>query len=182
MTDRKCLIRVSTEADLRAVAQIHVASWQDAYKGIVPDELLADRSVEGSLSGWRWTFAKYPANITVATSQDGVIQGFCCAGPVVDVVKNASFEFEIYALHVSPNSRQQGIGATLLRDAFARATDREEMHSAIVWTLKDLRLSRRFYEREGGKVVKSGVGSIGEFALPEVAYGWTSLRGVERVD
>jgi ribosomal protein S18 acetylase RimI-like enzyme len=175
MTDRKCLIRVATEADLRAVAEIHVASWQDAYQGIIPDALLADRSVEDSLSGWRRTFAKYPANITVAAAQDGVVRGFCCAGPVVDPVKNASFEFEIYGLHVSPDFRQQGFGAALVGEAFARAKEREGMDSAIVWTLRDLRLSRRFYEREGGKVVKTGVWSVAGFQLPELAYGWTSL-------
>ena len=173
MANRKHLLRVATEADLPAVAQIHIASWQDAYKGVIPD---------ASLSGWRSTFAKYPANITVAASQVGVIRGFCCAGPVVDAVRSSSFAFEIYALHVSPDSRQQGIGAALLRDAFARARDRERMNSAIVWTLRDLLLSRRFYEREGGKVVKSGVWTIGEFTLPEVAYGWTSLHGIERAD
>lgn len=175
MANRKHLLRVATEADLPTVAQIHIASWQDAYKGVIPDALLANRSVAGSLGGWRSTFAKYPANTIVAASQVGVIQGFCCAGPVVDAVRSASFAFEIYGLHVSPDSRQQGIGAALLRDAFARARDRERMNSAIVWTLRDLQLSRRFYEREGGKVVKSGVWTIGEFAFPEVAYGWTSL-------
>ena len=167
-------IRVATEADLHSVARIHVASWQDAYKGVVPDDLLAARSVEGSLSGWRSTFAKHPANITVAVS-DGVIQGFCCAGPVVDKVRNSPFEFEIYGLHVSPGSRGQGIGAALLRAAFARARDGEAMNSAIVWTLRDLVLSRRFYEREGAQQVKAGIWVIGELALPEVAYGWTSL-------
>ena len=182
MANRKHLIRVATEADLQAVAQIHIASWQDAYKGIIPDALLAGRSVEGFLSGWRSTFAKHPANINVAASQVGGIQGFCCAGPVVDAVRNSSFAFEIYGLHVSPNSRRQGIGAALLRDAFARARDRERMNSAIVWTLSDLRLSRTFYEREGGKVVKSGLWTIGEFALPEVAYGWTSLHSIQRAD
>jgi ribosomal protein S18 acetylase RimI-like enzyme len=182
MANQKRLIRIATEADLQAVARIHIASWQDAYKGVIPDALLANRSVEGSLSGWRSTFARYPANITVAASQVGVIQGFCCAGPVVDAVRSSSFAFEIYGLHVSPDSRQQGTGAALLRGAFARARDRERMDSAIVWTLRDLRLSRRFYEREGGKVVKSGVWTIGEFAFPEVAYGWTSLHGVDRGD
>jgi ribosomal protein S18 acetylase RimI-like enzyme len=169
-------VRVATEVDLPSVARIHVASWRDAYQGVVPDALLVDRSVEDSLSGWKSTFAKYPANITVAVSPDDVIQGFCCAGPVVDNARNSPFEFEIYGLHVSPGSRRQGIGATLLRGALARARDRDAMSSAIVWTLRDLVLSRRFYEREGGQPVKSGTWTIGAFALPEVAYGWTGLQ------
>src|SRR5262245_11415507 len=98
MEKRTHLIRIATEADLPAVARIHIASWQDACKGgVVPDALLADRSIEGSLSGWKSTFATYPANITVAASRaDGVVRGFCCAGPVVDAVRNAPFAFEIY--------------------------------------------------------------------------------------
>ena len=183
MENRTHLIRVATEADLQAVARIHIASCQDAYKGVVPDALLVNRSVEGSLSCWKSAFASYPANITVAASRaDGVVQGFCCAGPVVDAVRNAPFAFEIYGLHVSPDVRRQGIGAALLHDAFARARDRERMNSAIVWTLSDLLLSRRFYEREGGKLVKSGVWTIGEFSLPEVAYGWANLHSIERAD
>jgi len=176
MTNVKCLIRVATEADLRAVAQIHIASWQDAYKNVIPDTLLVGRSVDGSLSGWRSAFAKYPGNITVAVSQNEVIQGFCCTGPVVDATRNSPFEFEIYGLHVSPDSRRQGIGASLLREAFARARDREGMNSVIVWSLRDLRLSRKFYEREGGKLVSSGIWSIGEFALPEVPLDKSSPR------
>ncbi len=175
MANPNYAVRLATEADLPTVAGIHIASWQDAYKGVVPDALLANRSVEGSLSGWRSTFAKYPANITVATAQDGAIHGFCCAGPVVDTAKNAPFEFQIYGLHVLPASRQRGIGSALLRAAFARARESERMRSAIVWTLRDLQLSRRFYEREGGQVVKTDVWSIDGTALPEVAYGWANL-------
>jgi GNAT superfamily N-acetyltransferase len=176
MKNQKHSIHVASEADLQAVARIHVASFQDAYKDIMPASFLAGLSVDGSLSGWKSTFAKYPTNVTVAVSQDGVIEGFCCAGPVVDVVKNSPFEFQVYGLHVSPNCRRQGVGAVLLRTAFARAS-REGMSSAIVWTLRDLSLSRRFYEREGGAAVKTDVWSVGGgLTLPEVAYGWTSLN------
>ena len=31
------------------------------------------------------------------------------------------------------------------------------MNSAIVWTLKELKLSRSFYAREGGVLVKTGI-------------------------
>lgn len=54
------------------------------------------------------------------------------------------------------------------------------MMSAIVWTLNALTLSRKFYEREGGELVKTGVWHIDGAALPEVAYGWRQLRYLGR--
>ena len=169
------LIRRATEADLPAIAAIHLASWQDAYQGVVPEPVLRGRSIPDCLAGWRATFAMHPANITVAISNDGRIHGFCCAGPVVDADRNAPFEFEVYGLHVTPSSRRNGIGTRLLHQALARARQQEGSSSAIVWTLADLALSRRFYEREGGKPVKSGIFMLDGIALPEIAYGWTEL-------
>jgi ribosomal protein S18 acetylase RimI-like enzyme len=169
-------VRAATTSDLAAIARIHMASWHDAYRGVIPDEILDGRTVEGSLSGWRSTFEKYPDNISVSETGDALLAGFCCAGAVVDVEKNAPFEFEIYGLHVAPNMRRQGIGAALLRAALNRAMVREQMNSAIVWTLKELKLSRSFYTREGGELVKAGTWRAGRFELPEVAYGWRDLR------
>ena len=100
-------------------------------------------------------------------------------GPVVDADKNTPFEFEIYGLHVAPNMRRQGIGAALLRAALNRAMARERMKSAIVWTLKELKLSRSFYAREGGELVMTGTGRAEQLELPEVAYGggkWPARR------
>jgi len=164
-------VEVASERDLRPIAAIHIDSWQDAFRGIVPDAVLAGRSVERSLALWRGTFDKHPGNLTVVRQGDSVV-GFCCAGPVVDQTKNAPFEFQVYALHISPTLRRHGIGAALLRQALARCRA-TGMTRAIVWTLDKLALSRRFYEREGGQLAKTGVWTVGEFALPEVAYGWT---------
>lgn len=166
------LIRVANEADLLDIARVHVSSWQDAYKGVLPEAILSTRSLEGSLSGWRSTQCKYPRNLTVACSEAGAIWGFCCAGAVVDAARCSPFGFEIYGLHVEPNRRRQGIGAALLQEALARAKHMASNPSAIVWTLRELRLSRQFYEREGGRLVKRGQWSIGGQTFPEVAYGW----------
>ena len=40
------VIRPATEADARTIAEIHVAGWVAAYRGMVPDELLASLSVD----------------------------------------------------------------------------------------------------------------------------------------
>ena len=91
-----------------------MASWHDAYRGVIPDEILKGRTVEGSLSAWQSSFEKYPDNIGVGETGDALLAGFCCAGPIVDAEKNAPFEFEIYGLHVAPSMRRRGIGAALL--------------------------------------------------------------------
>jgi ribosomal protein S18 acetylase RimI-like enzyme len=175
MAPISCTIRSAAEADLPAIAAIHMASWRDAYRSLIPAEVLLGRSVADCLAGWRSTLAKYPANVTVAAAADRRIYGFCCAGPVVDDARSAPFGFEVYGLHVAPASRQNGIGASLLRRALARAKDEERSNSAIVWTLEDLALSRKFYEREGGKPVKTGIWRLDGIALAEIAYGWTDL-------
>jgi len=68
--------------------------------------------------------------------------------------------------------RRHGIGAALLRAAMARARDGLGLRSMIIRTLRDLHLSRRFYEREGGTLISEGHWTVGGIAVPDVAYGW----------
>jgi ribosomal protein S18 acetylase RimI-like enzyme len=170
------LVRHATEADLPTLAAVHLASWRAAYRDLVPEKVLLRRSIEDCLAGWRATLAREPANVTVAYAPDGRIHGVCRAGAVVDAERSAPFEFEVFGLHVPPNSRRRGIGASLLRQALARASRCEGSNSAIVWTLKDLPSPRQSYRRAGGLPVKSGVFLIDAIALAEIAYGWSDLR------
>jgi GNAT superfamily N-acetyltransferase len=175
------LIRPAGEADLPAIAAIHLASWQDAYRNVVPEAALLRRSIADCLAGWRSMFAQQ-GEITVACAPDGRIHGFCCAGPA-NSARSAPFAFEVFGLYVAPSSRRLGIGASLLRHALARAARASAQDaSAIVWTLEALTLSRRFYEREGGRLVKAGVCTIDGIEFAEVAYGWTDLCRFRHAD
>lgn len=158
-----------------AVAGIHVASFRDAYRGVLPDGFIVSLRVETSQRMWEGTYAKFPDNISVAQAPDGLVTGFCCSGPTVDIDKNEGYEFEIYGLHVRRDYRRRGIGACLLRAALLRARDQYGASSAIVWTLLGLPLSCKFYEREGGAIVKRGTWQLGRERIPEVAYGWSRL-------
>ena len=166
------LIRIATPVDVPHIAKIHVASWRDAYRGVIPDAVINARTVEGAVEMWSASLEKYPANLTVAQTPDGQIAGFSCAGPVTDHERSGPYEFEVYALHIRPDMRRNGVGAALLRHAMARARDELRLRSLIVWTLEELHLSRRFYEREGGTLVKHGTWQVGGVALPDVGYGW----------
>jgi ribosomal protein S18 acetylase RimI-like enzyme len=178
MKEASYLVRQATEADLPAIAAVHLASWRAAYRDVVPEDVLLRRSIQDCSAGWRATLAREPANVTLACAPDGRIHGVCWAGTVVDAERSAPFEFEIFGLHVAPGSQRRGIGASLLRQALARASRREGRNSAIAWTLKDLPSSRQFYRRAGGMPVKSGVFLIDAIALAEIAYGWSDLRAL----
>jgi GNAT superfamily N-acetyltransferase len=161
----------ASEAGLPDIARLHVASWQTAYRGFVPERILQARNVEASLGGWQATYSQFPDNLSIVRDEAARGVGFCCAGPVVDVGRSGPFQFEVYGLHVAPQFHRQGIGSLLLNNAFERMAALG-CTGAIVWTFENLIQSRRFYEKHGGQVVKTGVWTVGDHHQNEVAYGW----------
>jgi L-amino acid N-acyltransferase YncA len=161
-------IRCAQQNDLSTIASIHVASWKDAYAGIVPRRVIESQNIEKSLAGWKKTFNNHPNNITVAENKSGELVGFCCAGVANNVEEAATWE--VYGLHVQPKLRGKGIGTQLLHEALNKA--RAEGHKkAIVWTLEDLLLSRKFYEKRGAYLSHSKKWHTVPNML-EVAYCW----------
>jgi L-amino acid N-acyltransferase YncA len=145
------MIRAVGRADVRAVAEIHVAGWRWAYRGMVADELLDSLSVERREEGWRRGLARRAAGedfprMWVADLEGRVI-GFAAAGPTEDA-DAAEPTGEVYAIYLQPAVVGTGVGRALfahtvadLRSlAFAQAT---------LWVLEDNARTRRFYEIAG---------------------------------
>jgi ribosomal protein S18 acetylase RimI-like enzyme len=165
---------VVSEAELPSVAALHLRSWRDAYRGVIPDSVIDARSFESGLAGWRGTFAAYPGNVRAVRAR-GRVLGFCCAGPVVNAERSGPWAMELYALHVDPELRGRGIGARMLRALLAEAGTK----GLILWTLVGLSRSRAFYSREGGREVRSGVWRPAPgVELGEVAYAWGPATGM----
>jgi hypothetical protein len=47
------MIRRATINDARAIAEVHVKSWQVAYRGLLPEDFLQNLSVERREEQWR---------------------------------------------------------------------------------------------------------------------------------
>jgi len=167
-------IRLATVSDLERVAGLHDRSWKNSYRGLIPDAVLATRTVETSLAMWRESFAAWPGNLWLAEDANDQLLGFCCAGAVTNVERSGPFEFEIYALHVAPENHRIGTGTALLMHQFDRMRS-AGLSSAIVWTMAGNAQSRRFYERNGGTLVKTGSWDLDGHKIPDVAYGWPAL-------
>jgi RimJ/RimL family protein N-acetyltransferase len=142
------LIRTATPEDARAIAEVHVASWRSAYRGLLPDAYLDRLSVDereaqrrehldDSGSGWG----------TLVAEEDGRVIGFATFGPSRDEDAPPGTG-EVPAIYLDPSAVGTGVGRELfaetvsgLRSAgFTRAT---------LWVLEANERARRFYEKAG---------------------------------
>jgi L-amino acid N-acyltransferase YncA len=144
-------IRAATEADARAIAEIHVAGWRWAYRGMVADELLDSLSVERREEGWKRGLARRAAGEDFprmwAADQDGRVVGFAAAGPTEDA-DAAERTGEVYAIYLQPAVVGTGVGRALF--AYAVADLRSlGFAQATLWVLEDNTRTRRFYEIAG---------------------------------
>lgn len=169
-------LRDATEADVPDIAALHLASWRSAYRGIVPDSFLDGITLEDRCMRWIRAVSGPEAVATeTVVALDGTdIVGVCSFGPSREPPLPAA---EIYALHVQPERRRQGIG-TLLLDAALRRLLERGFRSAVLWVLTENNDARRFYEACGWALTgEDRVEGRHGHAIPEVrlALGWSTI-------
>ena len=139
-------IRRATAADARSIAEVHVASWRHAYRGLLPEASLDRRSVERRETSWREAFGDRRSGVFVA-EEEGRVIGFASFGPSRD--PDAGPEVgEILAIYVDPSVVGAGVGRALL-DAAIEALCEAGYRRATLWVLEANSHARRFYERAG---------------------------------
>jgi RimJ/RimL family protein N-acetyltransferase len=135
-------VRRGGPEDARGIAEVHVRTWQAAYRHAFPAEILDRLSVDEREAQWR-EWLDRGANVWVAVDEESVV-GFAAAGPS-DTEENVAELFSIYVL-----PEHWGSGAA--HELMAAVTDwfrAKEYTSAMLWVLADNPRARRFYEREG---------------------------------
>lgn len=154
------MIRNAQIEDSRAIAEVHVASWQHTYIGQVPDEYLAGLSVAVREAAWRESFEKEGHRILLAEDGD-LTAGFVSLGPSRDDDADPKTVGEVYAIYLRPENQGRGLGAELWQKAvdLLRASGCAEL---TVWVLDTNSPARRFYEGRGcfldGESKKSSIG------------------------
>ena len=143
-------VRPARPADAREIAVVHVATWQHAYAGLLPDDLLAGLDVNQRAGHWRTRISEPRNGIFVLVfEQLGRVRGFVSGGPSRDGEGGgAGRRGEVYAIYVDPACQGQGAGTRLLAAA-ARRLAEARFTGASLWVLADNHPSRRFYESRG---------------------------------
>ena len=161
-------------ADAEALAFVHVASWRETYRDLLPDAYLARMSEAGHARRFaRRLLRPGPDDVTLAVADRAGILGYAEGGPSRRRVPG---EAEIATLYILRSAQGRGLGRQLL-GAAARALAVRGASSLVISVLRDNLPARGFYERLGGvaEPVRLEPGPGGGM-LPEVAYVWPDIR------
>ncbi len=145
--NRHTAVRAATADDLSPIADIHVAAWHSAYKGLLHPDVLARATPATRLRSWRQWFSD-PANSIAVLDEGDCIVGFtmtCAARPVLAPPRNYG---ELTHLYLDPPYQFKGHGHRLFEHA--SVSMREQGHAGmLLWTLEHNTTARAFYERHG---------------------------------
>ena len=172
MTTAGVRLREATAMDARQIAEVHVEAWQATYPGLLPDSYLANLSSASQAERWREAIARSKsADTLVATVEEVGIVGFVNWGKARG--KDVALPGEIYAIYVSPDWQDQGIGRDLLKAAFEELAA-AGANGAFLWVLST-NPARFFYEAMGGMAVGTRLERFAGVDLQETAYAWPDL-------
>ncbi|CRK62009.1 GCN5-related N-acetyltransferase [Alloactinosynnema sp. L-07] len=143
-------LRDATPADAHAIATVLVRSWRVAYRGLIPDDVLAGLSIPDRERFWSdGLTARPPGTSAVVASIEGAIVGFAATGPPLVPADSADPTLgDLYALYLAPEVWRRGIGTQLHTAALDRLRSCGFTHAGL-WILDTNERALRFYIRQG---------------------------------
>ena len=140
------LIRPAKPGDEMGVADVHVRSWQAAYKGLLPDDYLNGLRPEDRAQ--RYTFGSRDPRqpFTIVSTEADLITGFATIGPARD--PDIPDYGELFAIYVAPEWWDRRIGLALVTEARDRLYERG-FRSAALWVMANNTRAERFYKIDG---------------------------------
>jgi ribosomal protein S18 acetylase RimI-like enzyme len=161
-------------ADAEALARVHVASWRETYRGLLPDGFLARMSEAGFTRRFARDLAAAGSVTLVAADRSGIV-GYAMGGRSR---RGADGEAEIALLYVLKAAQGRGVGRELLVRT-ARALADRGARSLMISVLRENVPARRFYEHLGGlaEAPRQEPGPGGQL-LFEVAYLWPEITAL----
>ena len=133
-------VRSAELSDVERIAEIQVASWQAAYREILPAEFLADLSVERRRVFWTNNLGD---RRVLLAELDGLTMGFISVTPSEDPTVG-----EVQAIYLDPSIYRRGVGTELMKAGESRLSEMGSTEGTL-WVFVDNVAARRFYEAMG---------------------------------
>lgn len=106
-------IRPATALDAPAIADVHRTSWQETYRGILPEDIIERHTI--SMDGvWMARLADPGATTTWVATEDNDVVGFIL---VEAMGPDHPASLRVGALYLRPEVKRRGYGTALLEYA-----------------------------------------------------------------
>ena len=140
-------LRPATKIDASNIAEVHVASWRYAFKGIMQQDILDNLSVQETAKRWEGILEQNTGKVFVS-EHGGLISGFVNARKYRydDIVK--PLPGEIASIYLAPQFIGQGVGAKLLQQGIAYL-ESEGLSGVAAWVLEANAAAITFYKAFG---------------------------------
>lgn len=140
-------VRPATARDAKAIAEIHVATWQAAYKDLMPEDYINKMTVEKRQAYWREAIEYSEPQLLVATDGEQLV-GFVGYDRSRDA-KTRSTVGEIWAIYVAPDHWGKGVGLALW-DGARDGLKEEGCTQVTIWVLLSNERALEFCEHAAG--------------------------------
>ncbi|GAA5170397.1 GNAT family N-acetyltransferase [Amycolatopsis dongchuanensis] len=167
-------VRRAVPADAARIAEINIAGWRAAYRGLLPDAYLDGMRQETVRERWaaRLRGDAEPSAMFVAVGKDSVP----CAYAFVSAARQESDRHpvlptgELCAIYADPRWRGTGAGFAVHQAGLGHLAAHGFRH-AVLWVLRGNLPARRFYEARGWSCDEVSADlDVGGEAVPEVRY------------
>jgi len=154
-------IRLAVPADAPDMAEVHMRSWEVAYKDIIPAEYIQEKNATRPALWKRIITDENQYQCVIL--KDGKTIGIMCAVPTPQDDDVGDEVGELEGIYLHPDYYRRGIGTQAMEFAYdkARSWGKEEM---IVWVFAENTNTIRFYEKCGfvadGKTKTYEVGKV----------------------
>jgi GNAT superfamily N-acetyltransferase len=158
----------ATVADVNRIAALHARSWQETYRGIMPDSFLDNEVEQERLNVWQERFQNPPDNRQVILAEaNKQLVGFACVVVGEDPVYGALLD----NLHVASAYKGRGVGRALMKQAAEWVHRKDAASSFYLWVYKKNVSARRFYEELGAinqEALSSENGPVLRYVWPDI--------------
>lgn len=165
-------IRSATADDVPEISRVHVESWQGSFRGIAPDDYLESMSIERRKKVFAERLENPTYKMLVASEPGSGVVGFIDFG--TPEFENYGYDARVYSFYMLPEFQRLGLGRRLFERCFERLVA-EGYRSMCLDTLEKSPY-RKFYEKNGGKIVAHDSHKLGDTDFPTIVYGWDSLK------
>ena len=138
------VIRSAIPADAAGMARLHVATWQETYRGIMSDEMLDDPAFVSTRERF-WTIGltdeRFAHDRIAVAEQNGNLIGIAQSAAPTDT--DATWSQQLNILYVLASAHGTGAGIALLDAVISRDT------AAGLWVADPNPRAQAFYRKHG---------------------------------